>query len=43
LVKKWWDTIGDFKFPIDVKYGMALFTDKKGEETRVQFSGKWPK
>ena len=43
LVKKWWDTIGDFKFPIDVKYGMALFRNKKGEEIRVQFSGKWPK
>ena len=43
LVKKWWDTVGDFKFPIEVKYGAAAFQDKKGEEIRVPFSGKFPK
>jgi hypothetical protein len=43
LVKKWWDTVGDFTFPIEVKYGAAVFQDKKGEEIRVPFSGKWPK
>ena len=43
LVKKWWDTIGDFKFPIEVKNGVAVFTNEKGEMTRTHFSGKWPK
>ena len=43
IVKKWWETVGDFKFPIEVKYGMATFKDKKGEVIRVPFYGKWPK
>jgi len=43
LVKKWWTEIGDFTFPIDVKYGAAVFQDEKGEEIRVPFSGKFPK
>lgn len=43
LVKKWWDTIGDFEFPIGVKNGVAVFTNKKGEMIRTHFSGKWPK
>ena len=43
LVKKWWDTVGDFAFPIEVTNGTALFKDEKGKETRVTFSGKWPK
>lgn len=43
LVKKWWTEIGDFTFPIEIKYGSALFMDKKGREIRVPFSGKWPK
>ncbi len=43
LVKKWWDTVGDFAFPIDVTNGNALFKDEKGKEIRVKFSGKWPK
>ncbi len=43
LVKKWWETVGDFAFPIDVTNGTALFKSEKGKETRVAFSGKWPK
>jgi hypothetical protein len=43
LVKKWWETVGDFTFPIEVTNGTAVFKDEKGKETRVTFSGKWPK
>ncbi len=43
LVKKWWETVGDFAFPIDVTNGTALFKDEKGKEIRVTFTGKWPK
>ena len=45
LIKKWWTAIvvGDFAFPIEVKYGAATFVDKKGKEIRAHFSGKWPK
>lgn len=43
LVKKWWETVGDFKFPIEVKYGAATFQDRKGKVIRTHFSGKWPK
>jgi hypothetical protein len=41
LVKKWWDTVGDFEFPIGVSGGTALFKDAKGKEHQVTFSGKW--
>jgi hypothetical protein len=43
LVKKWWETVGDFSFPIEVTAGTALFKDEKGKEMRVTFSGKFPK
>lgn len=43
LVKKWWETVGDFAFPIEVSNGTALFRDAKGKEIRVTFTGKWPK
>jgi hypothetical protein len=43
LVKKWWDSVGDFSFPIAVSNGTALFKDEKGKEIRVTFTGKWPK
>lgn len=43
LVKKWWETVGDFAFPIEVSNGTALFKDAKGKEIRVTFTGKWPK
>lgn len=41
LVKKWWDTVGDFAFPIAVSGGTALFKDAKGKEHQVTFAGKW--
>jgi hypothetical protein len=41
IAKKWWETIGDFSFPIAVTAGTALFKDEKGKEIRVSFSGKW--
>ena len=43
LVKKWWDNISDFSFPIQVSNGTALFKDDKGKEMRATFTGKWPK
>ncbi|MCX5873551.1 MAG: hypothetical protein NTY51_10030 [Deltaproteobacteria bacterium] len=43
LVKKWWENVGDFSFPIEVTAGTALFKDEKGKELRVTFTGKWPK
>lgn len=41
MAKKWWETIGDFSFPIAVTAGTALFKDEKGKEIQVTFSGKW--
>ena len=41
MVKKWWDTIGDFPFPITVAGGTALFKDEKGKELQVSFTGKF--
>lgn len=43
IVKKWWENVGDFSFPIEVTAGTALFKDEKGKELRVTFTGKWPK
>lgn len=43
LVKKWWDTVGDFAFPITVTGGTALFKDEKGKEIHATFKGAWPK
>jgi hypothetical protein len=43
VVKKWWENVGDFSFPIEVTAGTALFKDEKGKELRVTFTGKWPK
>jgi len=43
LVKKWWDTVGDFAFPITVTGGTALFKDEKGKEIQANFKGAWPK
>lgn len=41
IVKKWWETIGDFPFPITVVGGSALFKDEKGKEVQAAFSGKF--
>jgi hypothetical protein len=43
MVKKWWDTIGDFAFPIEITNGAGLFKDEKGKEFRVTFTGKYEK
>lgn len=43
LVKKWFEQISDFSFPIGVTGGTALFKDAKGKEVRVNFTGKWGK
>jgi hypothetical protein len=42
IVKKWWETVGDFAFPVTVTGGTALFKDEKGKEVRVTFTGAWP-
>ena len=41
MVKKWWETIGDFPFPIAIAGGTALFKDEKGKEVQATFSGKF--
>ena len=41
LVKKWFEQIADFSFPIEISNGAAVFQDAKGKEMRVNFSGKW--
>lgn len=39
MVKKWWETVGDFEFPIAVTGGTAMFKDEKGKEVQATFSG----
>lgn len=41
IVNKWWETIGDFPFPITIVGGSALFKDEKGKEVQAAFSGKF--
>lgn len=43
LVKKWFETIADFSFPIGVTNGTALFRDEKGKELRSTFNAVWEK
>jgi len=43
LVEKWFAEIADFKFPIEVKGGTAIFQDEKGKEVRATFKDTWPK
>jgi hypothetical protein len=43
LVGKWFNTISDFSFPIEVTNGNAVFKTEKGEEVRVNFAGKFGK
>jgi hypothetical protein len=40
LVSKWWKSIADFSFPIEIVNGTAVFLDEEGNEMRVAFSGK---
>ena len=41
MVGKWWNTIADFPFPIEIVNGTAVFSDEKGKEVRATFSGKF--
>jgi hypothetical protein len=41
LLKKWWDEIGDFKFPIKVM-GAATFVGPDGKDMAIQFEGTFP-
>ncbi len=41
IAKKWWDSIGDFSFPIEVVGGTALFKTEKDKEIRSVFVGKF--
>ncbi|MBM4326867.1 MAG: hypothetical protein FJ118_06850 [Deltaproteobacteria bacterium] len=43
LVKKWFDAISDFDFPVEVKDGSAVFKTEDGKELRTNFSGKFGK
>jgi len=43
MVGKWWTTIPDFSFPVEVVNGTALFEDEKGKELRATFKGKFGK
>ncbi|MFC1835515.1 hypothetical protein ACFL2Q_12385 [Thermodesulfobacteriota bacterium] len=43
LTKKWFTTIADFTFPIEISNGNAVFVDEKGKQVRAQFTGKWGK
>jgi hypothetical protein len=43
LVKKWFETIADFSFPITVTNGTAVFKDEKGAEMRSTFKAVWGK
>ena len=43
IVKKWFDAISDFSFPIGVTNGTALFNDEKGKEIRSTFKAVWQK
>lgn len=43
LVKKWWDTVGDMGFPIQVKNGVAVFQTPDGKSIQSTFQGVFPK
>ena len=43
ITKKWWDSVGDFSFPIEVVGGTALFKTEKDKEIRSVFVGKFEK
>ncbi len=43
LVKKWFEKVSDFSFPISVTNGTALFKDEKGNELRSTFEAVWVK
>ncbi|MFZ5866177.1 MAG: hypothetical protein ACOYXY_09875 [Thermodesulfobacteriota bacterium] len=43
LVKKWFESISDFDFPVEVKDGTAVFKTEDGKELRATFAGKFGK
>lgn len=43
LVKKWWDTVGDLAFPIQVKNGVAVFQTPDGKTIQSTFQDVFPK
>lgn len=43
LVKKWFEKVADFSFPIAVTNGTALFKDEKGDEMITTFKAVWLK
>jgi len=41
LMRKWWAELGEFKYVIEVRAGMATFVTPVGEIVRSSFSGSW--
>jgi hypothetical protein len=41
-IKKWWDAIPDFSFPVQVKNGVANFVGADGKTTMAYFEGQFP-
>jgi len=42
VVQKWFDTVGDFAFPIKVKEGVAVFKTPDGKSVMSNFQGVFP-
>jgi hypothetical protein len=42
LLKKWWEGIADFNFPIQVKEGSATFVYPDGKSETLAFEGTFP-
>jgi hypothetical protein len=42
LVQKWWEKVGDYEFPIEVKAGVANFVGPDGKTMMVNFQGVFP-
>jgi hypothetical protein len=42
LIKKWWETVGDFAFPIDIRNGVATFQRPDGKVVRATFTAVFP-
>ncbi len=43
VVKKWWNDVGDFSFPITVNNGTATFICPDGTSVLAYFKGQFPK
>jgi|Deesub1362B_J571_1020462.scaffolds.fasta_scaffold03840_2 hypothetical protein len=42
LIKRWWETVGDFAFPIEVRNGVATFQRPDGESIISTFKATFP-